>query len=313
MSNTPLEGVRLAITGADGFVGRHLVKLANAAGATVLGVSRNPEPGDILRSLLSEYHSVDLRHEWPEGLSADVVVHLAGRAAVGPSFSAPQEYIADNSAMTTTLCEAMLANGGAGRVIGVSTGAVYAPPVHAQTTIAEQDPLLCASPYVVSKLLVENQLAYYRTRGLETVVVRPFNHIGPGQGPGFLIPDLIHRLNSLKSGEPLVVGNLATARDYTDVRDIAAAYLMLAAAPQLEHKLYNVASGSALTGEQILEAICAGFKRDVPELIQDTVLFRPTDIPRITGSADRLRNEFGWAPKFSLESTIADAIHGIGL
>lgn len=308
MTIPSLVGTRLAITGVDGFVGKHLARLASESGARVIGISRSSAPNDDLASYLTEYYSADLRNEWPEGVSAEVVIHLAGRAAVGPSFSSPQEYLTDNSAITTTLFEGLLALGDTKRIIGVSTGAVYAPPSERTGTIEESGRVYCSSPYVVSKLLVENQLEYYRSRGLETVVARPFNHIGPGQDRGFLIPDLLARLKSLGPGEELLVGNLATERDYTDVRDVASAYLVLAAAPELKHSLYNVASGTAVSGMRILELLCEGMGIDMPSLRVDPSLVRPTDIPRIAGSSERLKTELGWSPRISLGRTVSEVI-----
>ncbi|GAA1328772.1 NAD-dependent epimerase/dehydratase family protein [Leucobacter albus] len=308
MSLKALAGQRLLVTGVDGFVGRHVARAASLAGATVVGISRNPTPDPELYSILDEHYVADLRDEWPTGLVGDVVIHLAGRAAVGPSFDSPQTYISENSSITTTVCENLLALGGVRRLIGVSTGAVYAAPMPATESISENARTHMSSPYVVSKVLVENQLAYYQTRGLETVVARPFNHVGPGQGPGFLVPDLLQRLKILPEGQPLQVGNLSTARDYTDVRDIADAYVGLAIAPKLNDRLYNVASGRATSGYQILEMLCSSLGRSVPELDVDQSFLRPTDVPSIRGSADRLTNEIGWRPDVLLPQTIADAV-----
>ncbi len=100
-------------------------------------------------------------------------------------------------------------------------GAVYAPKD--SEARAEGDPVAFTSPYVVSKVLIENQFAGYPERGLDTNAARPFNHVGPGQGPGFLVPDLVRRLRGRAGAENFKFGNLSTARDYTDVRDVAAA------------------------------------------------------------------------------------------
>ena len=118
---------RLVITGVDGFVGRHLAHIAAESGLEVFGISRSPEADAELRSDLASYTSADLRREWPDGVPTDAaVVHLAGLAAVGRSFDRPQEYIDGNSAMVTNMCEALVSSGFTGRVVGVSTGAVYA-------------------------------------------------------------------------------------------------------------------------------------------------------------------------------------------
>lgn len=308
MTHDALVGRSVVITGVDGFVGRHMVRLASQAGAQVCGVSRSPTVDSTLAAELDDYHSVDLRHQWPAGIDADIVIHLAGRSAVGPSFADPQGYIADNSAMVTTMCEALLAAGNSTRIVGVSTGAVYAPSSDTGALTDESSPVSPSSPYAVSKLLVEHQLEYYAARGLSTVIARPFNHIGPGQGPGFLLADLLTRLNVLPDGESLVVGDLSTERDYSDVRDVAAAYLALASAPALAHRVYNVASGVSTSGRRLLELVCEKLGRDVPPLTVDDDLVRPSELRGIAGSSARLRSEIGWSPSYSLAASISDVI-----
>jgi GDP-4-dehydro-6-deoxy-D-mannose reductase len=299
---------RLVVTGVDGFVGRHVARIAAQSGLEVFGIARSREADRDLSSTLAGYTSADLRREWPKGVPTDAaVVHLAGLAAVGPSFDRPQQYIDGNSAMVTNMCESLMSSGFTGRVVGVSTGAVYAQSEddHART---ENDPVACTSPYVVSKILVENQLAYYSRRGLRTVVARPFNHVGPGQGPGFLLPDLLRQLTSTSPDRPLRVGNLATRRDYTDVRDVARAYLALATAPDLKYSVYNVASGASHSGMEILEQLTAAIGRPTPSIEIDESLIRVTDPPVIVGDASRLRSDTGWAPAVSFIQTIADTV-----
>lgn len=300
---------RLIVTGVDGFVGRHVAHIAAASGLEVFGVSRSADVDPELRADLAAYVAVDLRREWPKGLPTDAnIVHLAGLAAVGPSFDRAQEYIEANSAIVTNMCESLVAAGFSGRVVGVSTGAVYAQKADEDALRTETDLVAFTSPYVVSKVLVENQLAYYARRGLRTVMARPFNHIGPHQGPGFLLPDLLRQLESTPQDQPLRVGNLETRRDYTDVRDVAKAYLALTSTDELAHDIYNVASGVARSGAEILEVLCAALGRAAPPLEVDQSRVRATDPPLIVGDASRLRSETGWAATIPFEQTIADAV-----
>ncbi|WP_292833464.1 NAD-dependent epimerase/dehydratase family protein [Microbacterium sp.] len=291
----------LAVTGVDGFVGGHVAALAAELGMSVCGVSRASSIPDELAGVLDSYHSADLTIECPELPEVDAVLHLAGRAAVGPSFAHPQQYLADNSAMVTTLCESVLKSPSRPRIIGVSTGAVYAA---SPEPITEDAPIRESSPYVVSKLLVEHQLRYYRERGLDTVIARPFNHVGPGQGPGFIVPDLFSRLEALDAGAPLAAGDLTTARDYTDVRDVARAFLLLAQADSVRHTVYNVANGVSHSGIQILTLIAAALGRPVPEIVTEPALARPAEERVVVGSARRLREEFGWVPQHTIEDSI---------
>lgn len=295
---------RLAITGVDGFVGRHVAKLAAEAGYETVGISRSAAP---TVDGLAEYVSADLAVGWPEIPEVDAIIHLAGLAAVGPSFDEPLRYIDVNAAIAINMCEALLAQGRPVRVVVASTGALYGA---SQAPLTEQSPLAFSSPYAVSKATVENLLTYYVGRGLDLVAARPFNHIGPGQSLGFLVPDLIHKLAALPEGGALHTGNLAAERDYTDVRDVAAAYLLLARAERLLHRVYNVASGRSRSGYEVLAAICTALGREQPEVVMDQS--RPVDVPRVTGDARRLREELGWTPRFEFATSIEDAVRARG-
>ncbi len=259
--------------------------------------------------MLEDYVSADLRDRWPLSLPPGaVVIHLAGLAAVGPSFADPQRYITSNSQMVTNLCEWLIERDRRDvRVLGVSTGAVYQATADGSSQ-SEIGAVSFSSPYVVSKVLVESQLAYYRRRGLDTLVARPFNHIGPGQGSGFVVPDLTAALDALEPGAALKVGDLDTRRDYTDVRDVVSAYLLLALHPATQGHTYNVASGRSRSGREILAMICATLEREVPELEPDLSRFRATDPREVTGDAGALRAEFGWSPSIPLEQSIHDFI-----
>ena len=297
----------LVITGVNGFVGTHLAALAHQAGHRVIGIGRESEPSSELAANLDHYLAADLYETWPVTEPVDAIVHLAGLAAVGPSFREPQRYIEVNSGIMTRMCETLLAQHQSPRVVVVSSGAVYAPPAGA-TPVSEDSPLSYTSPYAVAKILVENQARYYATRGLDTIIARPFNHIGPGQGPGFLIPDLIAAIKALPENDSITVGNLDTARDYTDVRDVATAYLTLAFAHTHQHDTYNVATGTAHTGREVLTTIAKALGRPVPPTTVDPARLRPNDPLTIVGDATRLRNEYDWEPAVAWTQSIEERI-----
>lgn len=304
--------MNIVVTGINGFVGKHLTRTLTEAGHLVIGVSMEETPHESIASLLSDYISCNLSERWPDiNQDVDAVIHLAGMAAVGPSFDKPQLYININSSIVTNLCEHYLASDSKPRILLVSSGAVYSP--NQAMPINETGEIRFGSPYAVSKILNENQAAYYRSRGLDCVVARPFNHIGPDQLPGFLVPDLIEKINNRTSkDESITAGNLATKRDYTDVRDVTNAYMLIATNPTPPSRLvYNICSGKSLSGEEILSTIANAMKIDIPTVETDPALIRPNEVMDIRGDSTALASEFNWQPNISIETTIKDIIQAV--
>lgn len=290
----------VAVTGINGFVGRHLAKELSDLGYEVTGVGRENKC-----DFVDRYYQADLANTWPDEVTdVDAIIHLAGLAAVGPSYDDPQTYINLNSAMLTHLCEHFLKQDKRPRIIAVSSGAIYDP--NQSMPIKEDSAIGYTSPYAISKVLNENQCKYYRNRGLDCIVVRPFNHIGPGQMLGFIVPDLFEKIKNAPPNGVVSVGNLETRRDYTDVRDIVRAYAKLALAEKLDNTLYNVCSGKSYSGKDIFTLIKKELGREDVSYQTDPSLIRPTDIPEIVGDSSRLQHELEWRPTITIEQTIAD-------
>jgi GDP-4-dehydro-6-deoxy-D-mannose reductase len=298
----------VAVTGATGFVGQTLVEHLVASGFEVIGISDHPEPAPRISRLLRQYICADLTNGWPDMRPIHGLVHLAGLAAVQPSFGRPQDYLNINSSIVTHMFEHALRAGWAGRALIVSSGAVYGSVTASdQPGFVESSPTAATSPYVVSKLLVEIQAEYYGRQGIDAMVVRPFNHIGPGQGPGFIVPDLKAKVVDWQPGTAVTVGNLDSSRDYTDVRDIVRAYRLLLEKCDPRHRTYNVCSGSAHSGHEVLEAVCTALGRPIPPT--KVVADRAIDPHVITGNAQRLRLETGWEPTITLQQSIRDFVN----
>jgi GDP-4-dehydro-6-deoxy-D-mannose reductase len=301
--------MNIVVTGVNGFVGKHLVRALLQEGHSVIGAGTEPTADKGIAQQLLEYTSCDLSKAWPNFKNTvDAVINLAGLASVGGSFDAPQKYIAVNSAIVTNLCEFYLNKEHKPRIIIISSGAVYSN--NQPMPIRESGDLAFTSPYSVSKVLTENLAAYYVNRGLECVVVRPFNHIGPGQRSGFLVPDLTQKIKLRPdTASPIRVGNLHTKRDYTDVRDVATAYCMIATATNKPSQfIYNVCTGKSTSGEDILAKLAETYNVPMPSVSVDPELVRPTDTLDIYGDSSALRNEFNWTPSYDLQETIRDFI-----
>jgi GDP-4-dehydro-6-deoxy-D-mannose reductase len=296
---------RVVVSGINGFVGHHLTRELVKNNVSVIGVGHEPELQPDIKELVDDYYSQDLASSWPDTGEVDGVIHLAGLAAVGPSFDNPQKYIEINSSIVTNLCEYYQQKERRPRIVIISSGAIYSPDQ--PMPITEDGEIGYTSPYAVSKVLTENQIMYYRQRGLDCVVARPFNHIGPGQAKGFILPDFYDRISSI-TDSTIKVGNVNTRRDYTDVRDIAKAYTKMILAPELKSPIYNVCSGKSLSGQEILEILKSKMGRDSISFEIDRSLVRPTDIPEIVGDSSLLQNEINWHPEIDIDQTVNDFV-----
>jgi GDP-4-dehydro-6-deoxy-D-mannose reductase len=252
---------------------------------------------------LTERGAVDRLVAWAQ---PEAIVHLAGLAAVGPSFADPQRYVAVNMGAQINLFEACLARKLAPRVLVVSSGTLYAPTDDLPLTEASE--VRPGSPYAVSKLGQEQLAGYYAMRDFECVVSRPFNHIGPGQGLGFLASDLAEQIaRAEKTGTGMIrVGNLEAKRDYTDVRDIVRAYRLLV---ELEEPagIYNICSGRSWSGQEILDRMMAFSKAELKVEVDPTRV-RPSDNPEVRGDYAKLHGATGWKPAISLEDSLRDVV-----
>jgi NAD-dependent epimerase/dehydratase len=301
---------KIIVTGVNGFVGEHVVDTFKEDGFEVVGIGSDNNPNEKVAHKLDTYvscnlldvdsvNNIDLNN-------ARAIIHLAGLSAVSRSFDQAQRYISDNAVMTYNLLDHAKTSNMQGRAIVVSSGALYDP--NQPLPISEESATSPTSPYAIGKLASEHVVDYFRNRGLDTVIARPFNHIGPGQKEGFILPDIYAQLSSVGSGGEIQVGNLNTRRDYTDVRDIVAGYKALALADSLDHKLYNICSGKSLSGKDILALVeRIGNYTDIKVSV-DPSKIRPSDIMDIYGDSSRIRKELGWQPQYDIEQTITDFV-----
>ena len=302
----------IVVTGINGFVGEHLARHLQASDFSVRGVGREFIPNENVAPYLDTYQQADLLNK--EQVSkllfkqAAAIIHLAGLASVAESFDKPDLYKTGNAEMTENLLKAAEDQGFTGRVVAVSTGALYDP--NQPMPISEVSKTTEGSPYAIGKIRAEEVIKQHRANGQDVVIARPFNHIGPGQGKGFLVPDLYDQLIAANEAgsSSIMVGNLSTRRDYTDVRDIVAAYTKLATAEALAHDTYNIASGASLSGFEILEYLQKAMNLESVESIVDQSKVRPTDAMNIVGDASRLSTELGWTTHSDANTAIVDFV-----
>ena len=174
----------------------------------------------------------------------------------------------------------------------------------------ETMPLSPTNPYATSKACVDLIAQQYRSAfGLDVVVVRPFNHLGPRQSELFVGSAMAKQVAEIRLGKSsprLHVGNLHPERDFTDVRDVVQAYIKLLDARH-DYGVYNVSSQRAVSIRALVNALCeiAGVK---VEIVADKIRQRSSEILKIIGSSERLRTATGWTPKISLHQTLSDLL-----
>lgn len=300
---------KVLVTGANGFVGQHLVKELSENGMTVVGVGGQTGAAD-KSPFVVEYMVLDLNDAAEvrkiDFKDIDGVIHLAALATVGGSFDNPMAYITTNIGLETNLFEAALAEGSKPKFLIVSSGTLYDPK--APLPMTETSETIPSSPYAVSKIGQEDMARYYGLRGFDCVIARPFNHIGPGQNPGLLVPDIAQQIIECEQGKraEISVGNLDSQRDYTDVRDIVRAYRLL-----LEKgkggETYNICSGKPVSGHDIVSGLLAAADSKAP-LKEDPDKMRPSDTPVNYGDSGKLAAATGWKPEIVLETTLKDVI-----
>ena len=308
---------RVLVTGVNGFVGKHLVTELKERGCEVVGLGREEQPDISLKSVLDSYQPCDLTDaEAVNSLSLesiDIIISLAGLVRVGTSFADADNYKKVNVSVLANICQKLLDEKLNPHVVAVSSGAVYDKNQHMPLT-EESKLAIKDSPYVMSKIMMEKAARDFIKQGLRCTIVRPFNHAGPGQAEGFLIPDIYTKaLQAKKTGQPIKIGSLKSKRDYTDVRDVVRAYADLGLADSLERDLYNVSSGRSVSGTDIAHLVLSkmGLVGAV-EIIEDPSLIRPHDPLELVGNSQRLQAEVGWQPTIPIEQTIEDFITAAG-
>lgn len=293
--------MRALVTGSLGFAGTHLCAHLRASGDEVIGVDRDDAdlgaPGAADQILAAH--------------RPEVIYHLAGAAAVATSWADPVGTWDANATTTLRLLEAARAHE-VRRVLIVSSADVYGTVTEAELPLSETSPVRPTSPYAASKLGAEAVAEQaWLGHGLETIRVRSFNHIGPGQRPDFVAASIATAIAQLEqrddaSGGEIPVGNLSARRDFTDVRDVARAYRMLMV-DGTPGDVYCVSSGVDVAIADLADQLVA--MATVPvTLVRDPDRERPVDIPVLRGDNRRLHAATGWQPEIDIATTLHDLL-----
>ncbi len=292
--------MRVLITGATGFAGRHLTSCCAAAGHEVHALPREVDVRD------GEGVARAVRE-----LAPDAVAHLAGVSSVGGSFADPLGTWDVNLGGTLALLEALRREAPETRALIVSSGEAYGRVPPGELPVGPDTPLRPLSPYGASKGAADLAAAQYRAAyGLPALRVRAFNHVGPGQDPRFVLPNVARQIAQAEhEGREAVevrVGNLDTRRDFTDVRDMARAYLLVLERGDPD-AVYLACSGRSRPVRELVEGL-APLARIPVTFSSDPGLLRAGEQPDLYGSPARLRDDTGWTPEIPIETTLADTL-----
>lgn len=300
--------MRILITGADGFVGNHLVRrLSSAAGdAEFVLFSRTP---GALGAIQVDITDRDAVLRVVERCPPDVVYHLAGYASVAQSNAGQEECWNVNFVGSLNLACALAAHSPSARMLHVSSSEVYGRSFN-EGLVTEDTPLAPLSVYARAKAATETMLGDVFPDTGKLIIARPFNHTGPGQDKRFVVPSFAHQLaRTGQGGGEIRVGNLEAQREFLDVRDVVRAYTMLidAAAELPCHSVFNVASGQAHKIADVLYRLKQLSGSNAP-IVVDPAKLRPNDIPVASGSSRKLEDTVGWKPEIALDTTLADVV-----
>jgi GDP-4-dehydro-6-deoxy-D-mannose reductase len=285
------------VTGAGGFAGRHLVALLEREGRSPRAPARR-ELDLCDRAAVSAVVGE---------LQPKEVFHLAAFSSPRLSWERPKEALLTNIEMTLNLLEAVRCEAPGAVVVLVGTGQVYGEPT--DLPVEESAQLAPANPYAVSKAtcdLLGRQ--YCEAHGLRVVRLRPFNHSGPGQDDEYVLSSLARQVAQAEADgraeAVIVAGNVSSARDFTDVRDVVRAYAL---AVHAEPGPYNVCSGRSTSVAELIEALRGEATLPLRHEV-DSALLRTNEATELWGSCARLHAATGWSPRIPLAETVRDTL-----
>jgi GDP-4-dehydro-6-deoxy-D-mannose reductase len=305
--------MKVLITGIEGFVGRHLARELQEQGYEVWG-------GYFLEERLQELKPCTLRNcdLTRAGEVAALlgecrpqrIYHLAGQSSAAVSFKDPVGTFQANVIGTINLLEEMRRLCPDTRMLLVTSCEIYGAADKEHLPTNEEAPFKPLSPYASSKGSQDHLgFQYYNSYHIAIIRVRPFPHVGPGQGPTFALPGFAKQIAEIESGmtPPIVrVGNLEAERDLSDVRDVVRAYGMILE-KGIPGEAYNIGSGEVYSIRKALEILISKAKIPI-QIHSDETRMRPADVPLLWGDCSKLKKTIPWKPKISLEKTMEDLL-----
>ncbi len=309
---------KILITGVSGFAGNYLARLLlTQKDVKVSGTYHSQKSKDLLSDIASDLnlYQLDLMDyekvvEVLGKSKPDEIYHLAALASITQSFENPGLVITNNITSQLNLFEAVRIHKLNPKIIIISSAEVYGIVDPNDLPVDEDTPLKPTSPYAVSKIAQDYMgLQYHISYNLNVIRARPFNHIGPGQTDQFATSAFAKKIAEIekgKKGSTLTVGNLQAKRDFTDVRDMVRAYVLLME-KGIVGEVYNIGSGKSYKMSHILD-ILLSFSDAKIKVEVDSALLRPSDNPELLCDNRKISELTGWKPEVPIEKTLKEIL-----
>ena len=311
--------MKALITGITGFAGSYLAENLLSTGKyeisgtylfedSIVNVGKIKDKLDLIKAELSQYGSI---FDIVKNVVPSVIFHLAALTSPADSFKNPTETLTNNISLQVNLLEAVRKNNLFNtKILVISSADTYGLVKKKDLPIDEQTPFMPTNPYSVSKIAQDFLgLSYYLSYKLKIVRVRPFNHIGPRQSPGFVVASFAKQIAEIEKGKRkpvLHVGNLEAKRDFVNVKDMVNAYV-LAVEKGKDGDVYNIGSGTSYAISDILNKLINMSSSKI-EIEKDDTLFRPTDNPELVCDSSKFRKLTDWKPTISIDETLKDTL-----
>lgn len=301
------------VTGADGFIGSHLVQALLDKGLRVRALAQYNSFNswgwledihcDRLEVVCGDVRDPDFCRHITRGTGT--VFHLAALIAIPYSYVAPDSYVDTNIKGTLNMLQAAR-DEGADRIVVTSTSEVYGTALY--VPIDEKHPRQPQSPYSATKIGADALAkSFYNAFDLPVVIARPFNTYGPRQSARAIIPTIITQIAN--GAREIKVGDLTPTRDFNYVADTATGFIALAEAPGIEGREINIATGTEVTMKETLETIARLMDADV-SFVTDPQRLRPSksEVFRLCGDNTLITSLTDWRPAHSLEDGLRKTI-----
>ena len=302
--------MRSLVIGGAGFVGKYLVRHLLELKHEVIITKMPMEEARVEGAAVYDLDILDKATvtELLEKISPDLVFHLAAQSSVSMSWKNPQQTVDVNVKGSVNVLDGLRSMKKKARILLIGSGEEYGQVFPSETPVCETNPLRPGNIYAATKAC-QNMIGriYAQAYGMNLVMVRAFNHIGPDQSPVFVAAAFCRQAALIESGmqEAVIrVGNLEAKRDFTDVRDVVHAYVLLAERGQAG-ETYNVGSGHAVSIGDVLKLVLKQSAAEIQVEVDEEKL-RPVDVPVMETDVRKVWRDVGWKAQIQLEQTIGD-------